>query len=133
VSEIDIILLIISVVIQIGAVFLSWRLIKRSARSLPWIAVTIALLFMVLRRVMSLLGASLEIENSIAYFATFEGLGLAISLLLFIGLFYSAEFIEHLDEVERAKESAIFLHTTSTTTIIRHWLVWNYLKRILKT
>jgi len=109
VSEIDIILLISSVVIQIGAVFLSWRLIKRSARSLPWIAVTIALLFMVLRRVMSLLGSSLEIENSIAYFATFEGLGLAISLLLFIGLFYSAEFIEHLDEVERAKESAIFM------------------------
>jgi signal transduction histidine kinase len=109
VNAIDVVLLIISVAIQIGAVYLSWKLIRRSTRSLPWVAVTIALLFMVLRRVLSLLGASLEIENSIEYFAAFEGLGLAISLLLFVGLFYSTQFIDHLDEVERSKESAIFI------------------------
>jgi len=109
VNEIDIVLLVISVVIQIGAVYLSWRLIRRSTRSLSWVAVTIALLFMVLRRVLSLLGASLEIEDSIVYFAAFEGLGLAISLLLFVGLLYSTQFIDHLDEVERSKESAVFM------------------------
>ena len=108
-NEIDIVLLIISVAIQIGAVYLSWRLIRRSTRNLPWIAVTIALLFMVLRRVISLLGVSLGIEDSIVYFAAFEGLGLASSLLLLVGLLYSTEFIEHLDEVERARESAVFM------------------------
>ena len=108
-DAIDVMLLIISVAIQIGAVYLSWKLIRRSTKNLPWVAVTVALLFMVLRRVLSLLGASLEIEDSIVYFTAFEGLGLAISLLLLIGLFYSAEFIEHLDEVEKAKESAVFM------------------------
>lgn len=108
-NEIDIVLLIISVVIQIGAAYLSRRLIRRPTRSLPWVAVTIALLFMVLRRTLSLLGASLEIGDSIVYFAAFEGLGLAISLLLFVGLLYSTQFINHLDEVERSKESAVFV------------------------
>ena len=108
-DEIDVVLLIISVAIQIGAVYLSWKLIRRSTRSLPWVAVTIALLFMVLRRILSLLGASLEIEDTIAYFAAFEGLGLMISLLLFVGLLYSAQFIDHLDEVERSRESAVFM------------------------
>ncbi len=108
-DAIDVVLLIISVAIQIGAVYLSWKLIRRSTKSLPWVAVTVALLFMVLRRILSLLGESLEIDDAIEYFIAFEGLGLAISLLLFIGLFYSAEFIEHLDEVEKAKESAVFM------------------------
>lgn len=108
-DAIDVVLLIISVAIQIGAAYLSWRIIRRSTRSLSWVAVTIALLFMALRRVLSLLGASLEIEHSIVYFAAFEGLGLAISLLLFVGLLYSTQFIDHLDEVERSKESAVFM------------------------
>ena len=106
---IDVLVTVLAIIFQISAVVFSWKLIKRSTKNMPWILITFALVIMILRRCSSLVQIFFSALEPDTYSSVFEVLGLLISFLLLIGLWRSSDFIDHLDEVETGRDSAVFM------------------------
>ncbi len=120
ITFVDVFVTVLAIICQIAAVVFSWKLIKRSKKNMPWILITFALVIMILRRSSSLVQVFLNALDPDTYSFVFEVLGLLISVLLLIGLWRSSDFIDHLDEVETGRESAVFMRDFLAHDINNH-------------
>jgi hypothetical protein len=85
--------LILSVILQFGAAIIAVGLIRRTKYNISWILISMAFVFMALRRVYELYQAYIVVEDSdLASFSAW--IAVAISLFIFLLARYS--FVEYL-------------------------------------
>jgi PAS domain-containing protein len=77
--------LIVSILIQLSAAFVAFRLIKITGKQLSWALIAIAMLLQAWRRAYTLI-LLFDGEHIASQISVLEGLGLAISILILIGV-----------------------------------------------
>lgn len=101
--------LFLSVVLQFGAAIISVGLIRRTKYNISWILISMAFIFMALRRVYELHQAFSAIENSeLASINAWTAV--AISLFIFIGTLFICrifDFQKQVDEIKNQQEAKV--------------------------
>ena len=106
-----IVLLVVSIFFQICAAVMSLQLVKVSQRRLGWIFITVALAPMALRRCITLYVALAPDRNSVPD-ALAESVALAISVVMCVGVYFSAAFFrESRESRARLRDSESRYHS----------------------
>ncbi|MDA3910412.1 MAG: histidine kinase [Bacteroidales bacterium] len=94
--------LILSVILQFGAAIIAVGLIRRTKYNISWILISMAFVFMALRRVYELYQAYIVVEDSdLASFSAW--IAVAISLFIFIGTIFIRRIFDFQKEVDDLK------------------------------
>jgi signal transduction histidine kinase len=101
--------LILSVILQFGAAIIAVGLIRRTKYNISWILISIAFVFMALRRVYELHQAYIVVENSeLAFISAWTAV--AISLFIFIGTLFIRrifDFQKQVDDLKNQQEAKV--------------------------
>lgn len=101
--------LIISIILQFISAIVAVSLIKRTKYNVAWILVSIGLVLMAIRRLLELL-PFLKSENELIIDSISNWIGVIISIILFIGIFYIKRIfksLEMLDQIRSKSEKKI--------------------------
>ncbi|MEW5870295.1 MAG: PAS domain S-box protein [Chloroflexota bacterium] len=98
-----VLLILLSIVLQLGAAFLALQLIPLTGRRVAWVLIAVGMALMAARRFVSLfsLGGDYLFKAAVS----FDALGLFISLLMFLGVWRIRHYFQDLTLAERELRS----------------------------